>query len=385
LGNLKEVFDLSKSLKLTKVTLPPMPPQVWQLQTSQVPLGSNHRPQWNGGRKTLKLVSTRIHFAGLSWQHLLLATCFLLPLFGCKPSSSSPTDSSTKPVLVATTGMIADIVSRLTEEDAEVIQLMGDGVDPHLYKPTRDDMIRLTNADIVFYNGLMLEGKMQELLARDSSSQKFIAVTKDIPQQNLLGGEIHADPHVWMDVRLWKIALSTMTEELCRKLPQHTDKIRDRFKKLEIEFDALHSYGLKAIESIPKDQRILITSHDAFQYFGEAYGLEVQAIQGISTESEAGLQRINEIVDLIVTRKIPAVFVESSVPRDTIEAVVQGAEARGHKIKIGAELFSDALGATGTYEGTYPGMLDHNFTSVTRGLGGNAPPQGMNQKLSKLE
>jgi len=150
--------------------------------------------------------------------------------------------------------MIADIVSRLTEEDAEVIQLMGDGVDPHLYKPTRDDMIRLTNADIVFYNGLMLEGKMQELLARDSSSQKFIAVTKDIPQQNLLGGEIHADPHVWMDVRLWKIALSTMTEELCRKLPQHTDKIRDRFKKLEIEFDALHSYGLKAIESIPIDE-----------------------------------------------------------------------------------------------------------------------------------
>lgn len=362
-----------------------MPNQAWQPQTSQAPDDSNHHPEWNRCCTTLKWVSKRNHFAYLSWQQLLLASCILLSLLGCKPSPSSSSNSSTKPVVVATTGMIADIVSRLTEEDAEVIQLMGDGVDPHLYKPTRDDMIRLTNADIVFYNGLMLEGKMQELLARDSASQKFVAVTKDIPQQNLLGGEKHADPHVWMDVRLWKIALSTITEELCRELPQHTDKIRDRFKKLDIDFDALHSYGLMAIESIPKDQRILVTSHDAFQYFGKAYGLEVQAIQGISTESEAGLQRINEVVDLIVTRKIPAVFVESSVPRDTIEAVVQGANARGHKIEIGAELFSDALGASGTYEGTYPGMLDHNFTSVTRGLGGNAPPQGMNQRLSKRE
>jgi manganese/zinc/iron transport system substrate-binding protein len=361
-----------------------MPTQVWQPQSSRAPHDSNHRFEWNRCYKTLRMVSKRIHFARLSWQ-LLLVSCILLPLLGCKTSSSSPGSSATKPVLVATTGMIADIVSRLTEEDAEVIQLMGDGVDPHLYKPTRDDMIRLTNADIVFYNGLMLEGKMQELLARDNASQKFVAVTKDIPQPNLLGGETHSDPHVWMDVRLWKIALSTITEELCHKLPQHTDKIRERFKKLEIEFDALHSYGLSAIESIPKDQRILVTSHDAFQYFGKAYGLEVQAIQGISTESEAGLQRINEVVDLIVTRKIPAVFVESSVPRDTIEAVVQGAAARGHKIKIGAELFSDALGASGTYEGTYPGMLDHNFTSVTRGLGGIAPPQGMNQRLSKRE
>ena len=355
-------------------------------------VGLDHR---NAGRNHLSPGSGDGHFVKRS--NFVRATleggsgrricCFilwlsLLTLAGC--GSGTRSESGGKPVLVATTGMIADVARRLVGEEFQIVQLMGDGVDPHLYKPTRDDLVQLIRADVILYNGLFLEGKMQTVLKRLGETERVFAVCDDIPPEQLFGGEDHhPDPHVWMDVTLWRSATERMSDALCLSFPELADKILQRELDLVAELDGLHKYGLNAIESIPPEHRILITSHDAFQYFGRAYHLEIEAIQGISTESEAGLQRVNEIVDLIVSRKLPAVFIESSVPRDTIDAVVQGAAARGHQVQIGGELFSDALGATGTYEGTYIGMLDHNFSTVARALGGNVLPRGWKSKLSE--
>lgn len=315
---------------------------------------------------------------------LLLLSVFLpsCVLSGCRVEVRKEADG--KPILVATTGMIADIARRLVGEEFQIVQLMGDGVDPHLYKPTRDDLVQLIRADVVLYNGLMLEGKMQAVLNRLGEAERVYAVCDELPVQILLGGDDHhPDPHVWMDVTLWRSATQRMSDAICLAYPEWAERVQQREDALVAELSELHAYGQAAMVSIPVSQRILITSHDAFQYFGRAYGLEIQAIQGISTESEAGLQRINELVDLIVDRKLPAVFIESSVPRDTIDAVVQGAAARGHQVKIGGELYSDALGSTGSYEGTYIGMLDHNFTTVARALGGSVPPRGWKDRLSE--
>lgn len=316
---------------------------------------------------------------------VVVLLCLLLGLLGCRTevrSEKSGRENDGKPILVATTGMIADIARRLVDEEFQVVQLMGDGVDPHLYKPTRDDLVQLIRADVILYNGLLLEGKMQTVLNRLGEAERVYAVCDELPIDKLFGGEDHhPDPHVWMDVVLWRSATQRMSDAICLAYPDIAMKVQQREDELVAELSGLDEYGRNAMASIPRAQRILITSHDAFQYFGRAYGLEIQAIQGISTESEAGLQRVNEIVDLIVERKLPAVFIESSVPRDTIDAVVQGAAARGHKVKVGGELYSDALGSTGTYEGTYVGMLDHNFTTVARALGGDVPTRGWKGQL----
>lgn len=306
----------------------------------------------------------------------------LLALQGCRTEVRDATEGER--IMVTTTGMIADIARRLVGDEFRVVQLMGDGVDPHLYKPTRDDLVQLIRADVILYNGLLLEGKMQTVLNRLGEAERVYAVCDGIPSELLFGGEEHhPDPHVWMDVTLWRSATQRMSDAICLAYPELAEKVQRREDDLVAELAGLHEYGQHSIASIPARQRILITSHDAFQYFGRAYGLEIEAIQGISTESEAGLQRINEIVDLIVSRQLPAVFVESSVPRDTIDAVIQGAVARGHQVTIGGELYSDALGETGSYEGTYIGMLDHNFTTVARALGGDVPPSGWKGKLSE--
>jgi manganese/zinc/iron transport system substrate-binding protein len=281
--------------------------------------------------------------------------------------------------------MVADIVRHVGGEHVEVSQIMGAGVDPHLYRATRDDVQRITKADIVFYSGLMLEGKMIDRLVTVGRKKPVWAVTELIDESKLLEPEEmegHYDPHVWMDVSVWGACVDAVEQSLVDFDPDHADEYRENAKKYRDQLAELHAYGLKATASIPEDSRVLITSHDAFGYFGRAYGLDVQGIQGISTESEAGLQRINELIDSIVEKKVRAVFVESSVPRKNIDALVEGAKDRGHEMKIGGELFSDAMGEAGSYEGTYMGMLDHNLTLVTRGLGGDAPAKGMNGKLS---
>ncbi|MEX0677338.1 MAG: zinc ABC transporter substrate-binding protein [Pirellulales bacterium] len=319
----------------------------------------------------------------------MLVSLLLVALAGgCSGDADSRADGlrARYPIhAVATVGMVADIVRNVGGPHVEVTQIMGAGVDPHLYKATRDDVELIMNGDIVFYSGLMLEGKMIDTLVRISRSKPVYAVTEMIEPQFLLEPDDfagHYDPHVWMDVSAWAKCVGAAAKALGEFDPAHAAEYQANAERYRRELEELHEYGRRSIATIPKEKRVLITSHDAFNYYGRAYGLDVQGVQGISTESEAGLQRINELVDLIVDKKIKSVFVESSVPRKNVEAIAAGARARGHDVAIGGELFSDAMGEAGSYKGTYVGMLDHNITLTTRALGGEAPQTGFHGKLA---
>lgn len=303
---------------------------------------------------------------------------------GCKDAASSGSASGPYkgpyPIqATATVGMVADLVREVGGSEVQVKQLLGSGVDPHLYKPTRDDVQAILSSDVVFYNGLLLEGKMAETLERLGKTKPTCAVAAGLKlPDDIVGADLnHPDPHVWMDVSLWSEAAQVTGDFLQRYDPPHAEQYAARTQALRERLDQLHAYGKTVMGAIPEKSRVLITSHDAFRYFGRAYGMEVEAIQGISTDSEAGLQRINQLVDLLVERKIEAVFVESSVPKESIEALLEGARSRGHQVKIGGELYSDAMGPDGTYEGTYIGMMDHNVTTIARALGStNVPEDG---------
>ena len=287
--------------------------------------------------------------------------------------------------IAATVGMVADIVNQVAGDKATVNGVIGTGVDPHLYKPTRNDVAAFMNADVIFYSGLMLEGKMADTLIKVGRSKKVYAVTELVNKATLLEPEEfkgHYDPHLWMDVSGWIEAVQAVAKSLSEYDPSNAQTYSKNAARYSEELKKLHEYAKRCIASVPEHSRVLITAHDAFNYFGRAYGIEVRGIQGISTESEAGLEDIRQIVDLIVSRDVQAVFVESSVSRKNVLALVEGASARGSKVRIGGELFSDAMGHSGTYEGTYVGMLDHNATVITRALGGEAPEGGMNGKLT---
>lgn len=316
-------------------------------------------------------------------------------LGGCNEASLSPSEGGTQGVAVApdspiavtaTVGMVADLVRVVGGDRVDVSQICGSGVDPHLYKATRDDVQTMMSADVIYYSGLMLEGKMADTLIKMARGKPVVAVTEVLDKKTLLEPDDfagHFDPHVWMDVAAWSQCVGVVADELSTLDPPSEPGYRERAAKLQAELTKLDVYGKRVIATIPEDRRVLVTSHDAFNYFGRAYGLQVLGVQGISTESEAGLQRINELVDLIVNKKVKSVFVESSVPRKNIDSLVEGARSRGHEVAAcDKELFSDAMGKPGTYEGTYIGMLDHNLTVVARGLGGEAPVDGFQGKLS---
>lgn len=316
------------------------------------------------------------------WLVFILAGVLAM-LNGCDRADGVHTPGETGRLrIVATVGMVADVVRNVAGERAEVVGLIGTGVDPHLYLPSRDDVAQLARADVVFYSGLHLEGKLTDVLVRTGRTRPVHALAEAVPAERRLaeGGEI--DPHVWMDASLWAEAARAAGRLLAEHDPARAAEYAQRAEAYAAELMALHAYGQQVIASVPPQQRVLITSHDAFRYFGRAYGLEVMGVQGLSTESEAGLRDINRLVDLIVERGVTAVFVESSVPRKSVEALIEGAGRRGHRVAIGGELFSDAMGAEGTYEGTYLGMIDHNLTVVARALGGEAPERGFRGKLT---
>ena len=287
--------------------------------------------------------------------------------------------------VTATTGMVADIVRQVAGDRGEVRSIIGEGVDPHLYVPTRSDVAALIEADIVFYSGLLLEGKMTDTLIRVARNRPVHAVTELVDESHLLAPEEfagHFDPHLWMDVSGWMQAVHAVTAALAEFDPAGVSGYTERAARYAVTLTELHDYARRALGSIPEQQRIMVTAHDAFNYFGRAYGLEVEGIQAMSTESEAGLDRINRLVDLLVTREIRAVFVETTIAARNVQALIEGAAARGHTVIVGGELFSDAMGQPGTYEGTYVGMLDHNVTTVARALGGDAPERGFQGLLS---
>ncbi len=284
----------------------------------------------------------------------------------------------------ATVGMVADIVKAVAGEKGKVTHIIGAGVDPHVYNPTRSDVAVLIKSDIIFYAGLLLEGQMSDILVKVSKRRPVYAVTELLKGDYLIHDNQtnHHDPHVWMDVRGWMKAVEVVDRSLREFDPNNADTYHNNADRLKKDLAALDDYARRVIASIPKEQRVMVTAHDAFKYMGRAYDLEVLGIQGISTESEAGLKDINRLVDLLVQRKIRAVFVESSVSDKNVKALIEGAASRGHKVSIGGELFSDAMGKPGTYEGTYIGMIDHNATTIARALGGDAPEKGMKGKLS---
>jgi manganese/zinc/iron transport system substrate-binding protein len=323
---------------------------------------------------------------------LPLLAILALALAACRPASTRPDDSSapaqTGPLaVVATTGMIADVARELAGEHAQVIALMGEGVDPHLYKPTRSDIDRVMRADLVLYNGLLLEGKMTDAFVRAATSgRRVVAVTERIDESFLLEPESfegHFDPHVWMDPQAWSRAVEAIRDELIALDPAHASDYTSNATRYLAKLAELDAYAQRVLATVPPDRRVLVTAHDAFNYFGRRYNFVVVGIQGLSTESEAGVRDIERLVDVLAIRRIPAVFVESSVSDRNIKALIDGARAVDHTVTIGGQLFSDAMGAPGTYEGTYLGMLDHNVTTIARALGGDAPPRGMNGQLAE--
>lgn len=286
--------------------------------------------------------------------------------------------------VVATTGMIADTARRVGGDLVNVRALMGPGVDPHAYRQTRTDIVAMAKADLVLWNGLFLEAQMEDVLLDISSRTKVTAVAETLPEDLLISHDTYAnrfDPHVWMDPNLWREVTAAVRDAMIATAPAHEAAFTTNADEFLAELDQLASYAGKVLNSVAETERVLVTAHDAFNYFGRAYGFDVVGIQGISTESEAGLNRVSALVDMLVDRGISAVFVESSVSDRSIRALIEGAGSRGHKVRIGGELYSDAMGAPGTYEGTYIGMIDHNVTVIASGLGGRVPKGGMNGKL----
>lgn len=271
--------------------------------------------------------------------------------------------------IVCTTGMVADAVKRVGGKHVEVTSLMGPGVDPHLYKASTGDISRLEAADMVFYSGLHLEGKMADILERLDRRKPSIALAEQIDDaKRIKVGEEVYDPHVWFDVSLWQIVVQAAGEELASFDSKHADDYHRETSAYVAELKKLDDECRQQLASIEVSQRVLVTAHDAFSYFGRAYQVEVRAIQGVSTDSEAGLKTINELVNFIVSRKIKAVFVESSVSEHNIRALVEGCVSQGHDLQIGGELFSDAMGNEGTPEGSYPGMVRHNVSTIVQAL-----------------
>ena len=291
--------------------------------------------------------------------------------------------------VVCTTGMVADVVLNVGGEHVEahvigrqvlnkggehlrVAQLMGEGVDPHLYPPSPGDLSLLDQADIIFYSGLHLEGKLSDVFVRMARRKPTFAVTErlqqgaDSPLLTVEGG--FPDPHVWFDVSLWSKTVDLVADELAAFDPEHADDYRKNAKAYKSALADLHEYCRQQIATIPARRRVLVTAHDAFHYFGRAYGLQVKAIQGISTDTEASARKIDELVDFLVERKIKAVFVETSVSERNVRLLIDGCRARGHAVRIGGELFSDAMGRPGTAEGTYIGMVRHNVETIVEAL-----------------
>lgn len=311
------------------------------------------------------------------WQRMISTTVTLLIAFAafgafCAPPRAGAQDDPIK--VVATIGMIGDAVRNIGGDRVEVTTLMGPGIDPHLYKPTAGDARDFEKADIIFYGGLQLEGRMTEVFEKVSRMKTVIAVTESIPEDLLheVSDSSHPDPHVWFDVTLWMNVVATIGRELANFSPDDAEYFQANTDAYLAQLAELDQWIRSEVARVPESQRVLITAHDAFGYFGSQYGFEVHGIQGISTASEASASSIQDLADLIAERQIRALFVESSVPPATIEAVQAAVESRGWEVAVGAHLFSDAMGEDGTFEGTYIGMVTWNVNAIVSALASDA-------------
>lgn len=310
----------------------------------------------------------------LSWGTIITLLISILLVGGCGPADKAGgADVSTRKIrAVSTVGMITDAVRVVGGERVESLGLMGPGVDPHLYRATAGDVDKLDQADIVFYGGLELEGRMTDIFVKMASrGTPTYSVSEQVPESELreppeFDGKF--DPHIWFDVSLWKHAVEAVQDGLAKLDPSSASLYRRNADEYLKQLDELHAYVQTEVARIPKAQRVLITAHDAFGYFGRRYGMEVIGIQGTSTATEAGAGTLRGIADVIARRKIKAIFVESSVPQGTIEALQKAVQSRGWNVVIGGELFSDAMGKDGAPEGTYLGMVRHNVDTIVKAL-----------------
>ncbi len=304
---------------------------------------------------------------------LALSLWLTLSLAGCGgEQKESAGDLAERTInAVTTVGMLTEVVEAVGGERVAVRGLMGPGVDPHLYKASAGDVTKMHNADIIFYNGLHLEGAMAELFERMASRTSTVAVAEAIDSTRLAapaGNAERRDPHVWFDVSLWMEVTRAVADALAELDPPHAQGYHDRAGVYRERLAALDAYVKERAAEVPPGQRVLITAHDAFHYFGAAYGFAVYGLQGISTVTEAGTSDVQQLADFIVERRIPAIFVESSVPPRMIGALQAAVEAKGFSVEIGGELFSDAMGSPGTPEGTYEGMVRHNIDTIVDAL-----------------
>ena len=306
-------------------------------------------------------------------KKLMLAVLLITVLLSACATEAN-NDQTGQLNVVTTTGMIADIAKNVGGEHVRVTGLMGPGIDPHLYKASENDVQLLQEANVVFYNGLHLEAQMGEVLERmNDFGIKTVAVTDKIDRSVLQSPPEFAgnyDPHVWFDVTLWMQAVEQIRDTLVEVDPDNASTYQANAEAYLAELEKLHQYVLDQADTIPAEQRILITAHDAFNYFGRAYGFEVRGLQGISTEAQAGTADVQGLADFIVEKQIPAIFVESSVPQRNVEAVQAAVQAQGFEVEIGGSLFSDAMGTEGTPEGTYIGMVRHNIDTIVAALSG---------------
>ncbi|HXF64327.1 MAG TPA: zinc ABC transporter substrate-binding protein [Caldilineaceae bacterium] len=302
---------------------------------------------------------------------LLLWLLLGLSLAACGSPRAAATDDGGPLQVVATIGQIADIAQIVGGDHVAVTGLMGAGVDPHLYVATEGDVSLLQNADIIFYNGLFLEAQMAEILEQLGERKTVTAVAETIDPSLLLPWAAYADqydPHVWFDVTLWMKAVEAVRDTYIEVDPDHADDYRANTDAYLKELEALHAYVQEQANRLPAEQRVLITAHDAFHYFGRAYGFEVRGLQGISTATEASTADVRDLASFIVERQIRAIFVESSVPVRNVEALQAAVAAQGFEVAIGGQLFSDAMGDPGTPEGTYIGMVRHNIDTIVGAL-----------------
>lgn len=300
---------------------------------------------------------------------ILLLTFVLIGIVACSPADESASDGKLN--VVTTIGMIADITRVVGGEHINVNGLMGPGTDPHLYVASAGDVDKLQEADIIFYNGLFLEAQMEDVLEQLGENKTVVPVARSVDASRLLGSPIYADefdPHIWFDVTLWQEAVRVVRDTLAEEDPDNAADYEANAEAYLVELDELHVYVAEQADRVPEQQRVLVTAHDAFSYFGAAYGFEVLGLQGISTESEASTGDVQDLAEYIAINEIPAIFVESSVPVRNVEAVQAAVIERGFAVEIGGSLFSDAMGDADTPEGTYLGMVRHNIDTIVGAL-----------------
>lgn len=291
----------------------------------------------------------------------------LFVFIGCK----SPMEDDGKIRVVTTTNIIENLVAEIGGDAVSLQSLMGPGVDPHLYKASEGDVNKLSRADIIFYNGLHLEGKLTDVFEKMKRTKNMVALGDALPKDQVIASENFGgnyDPHVWFNVQFFKQFAQTVADELSKLDPDNAETFAENNKRYQKELDELNQDLKASIESLPEEKRILVTAHDAFSYFGKAYGFQVVGLQGISTATEAGVRDVRELSDFIIQNHVKAIFIESSVPRRTIEALQAAVISKNHQVEIGGELYSDSIGNPGTDEGTYIGMYKYNVTTIVNAL-----------------